>query len=156
MRHDEAVRRPLAALAAACVATSLAGCFNVQSPDLFLLTRTGAAGKLTLLVNDGGTIRCDGRAAKPLPDSLLIQARGVTSNLNTDATHHLRIAPGAGSVSTYTVKLQNGTISFPDTAARTHSELAQIELFAVRAAQGPCGSKRVRGRLGLTSLHRGG
>jgi hypothetical protein len=121
------------------LALVLAGCgLNVQSPDLFLLTRTGAGGRLTLLVNDGGTIRCDGRAAKPLPDKLLLQARDLATRLNDDAKRGLRIPPTPNSVATYIVKLQHGVVSFPDTAARAHSELSQLELFAVRAAQGPC------------------
>ena len=42
------------------IAVVLAGCgLNVQSADLFLLTRTGQGPKLTLLVNDSGTIRCN-------------------------------------------------------------------------------------------------
>lgn len=141
MRHDAGVIRIPAVLAMIGLAASLAGCLNVQAPDLFLLTRTGAAGKLTLLVNDGGTIRCDGGPAKPLPDKMLLQARDLATMLGNDAKQRLHIAPGPGSVATYTVKVQNGTFSFPDTAGRKRSELAQLELFAVQAAQGPCGLK---------------
>ncbi len=134
-----AVSRVRLALLLACVSSVLAGCFDVQSPDLFALTRTGSGGRLKLLVNDGGTIRCNGGAAKPLPDKLLLQARDLATMLDNDAKRGLRILPGANSVATYSIKLQHGTISFPDTAARRHSELAQAELFAVQAAQGPCG-----------------
>jgi hypothetical protein len=38
----------------------------------------------------------------------------------------------------YTVKLQDGTISFPDTAGAAHRELAQAELFTTQIADGPC------------------
>lgn len=138
MRHDAMMTRRLAALGTVILVASLAGCFEVQQPDLFLLTRTGAPGKLTLLVNSGGTIRCNGGPAKPLPDKLLLEARDLATSLNNDATQRLRVAPTGHSVATYTVKVQNGTFSFPDTAARTRSELAQLELFAVQA-QGPCG-----------------
>ena len=73
-------------LLAVALGAVLAGCgLSVQSPDLFLLTRSGAGGRLKLLVSD------------------------------------------------------DGTISFPDTAARSRSELAQLELFAVQASQTPCG-----------------
>ena len=123
----------------ACLSAVLGGCFNVRSPDLFLLTRTGSGGQLTLLLNDGGTIKCNGGPAKPLADRLLIQARDLAGRLDNDAKRGLDIRRAPNSVNTYTIKLQHGTISFPDTAARTHSELAQVELFAVQAAQGPCG-----------------
>jgi hypothetical protein len=122
------------------LAVVLAGCgLSVQSADLFLLTRTGAGRRLTLLVSDGGTVRCDGGSAKPLSDKLLIQARDLTNTLNDDAKRGMHIPPTPRSVATYTVRLQHGTISFPDTAARAHSELAQLELFAVQASQDPCG-----------------
>jgi hypothetical protein len=122
------------------LALMLGGCgLNVQSADLFLLTRTGAGRQLTLLVSDGGTVRCNGGAAKPLPDRLLLQARDLASRLNTDAKKGLRIPRASNSIATYNVKLQHGTISFPDTAARGRSELAQLELFAVQVAQAPCG-----------------
>ena len=118
----------------------LAGCgLSVQSADLFLLTRTGAGRRLTLLVSDGGTVRCDGGAAKPLSDKLLIQARDLSTTLNNDAKRGMHIQRAPQSVATYTVRLQHGTISFPDTAARARSELAQLELFAVQAAHVPCG-----------------
>jgi hypothetical protein len=124
---------------ALALALAFAGCgLNVQSPDLFLLTRTGAGGRLTLLVNDGGTLRCDGGDATPLPDRLLLEARDLATRLNDDAKRGLRIQRARKSVATYMVKLQHGVVSFPDTAAGAHSELAQLELFAVRAAQGPC------------------
>lgn len=128
------------ALGAILVAALLTGCgLNVQGADLFLLTRTGQARRLTLVVNDSGTIRCDGAAAKSLPDSLLIQARALASDLDKDARAKLRVPVGANSVFSYTIKLENGSITFPDTAARQRHELAEAELFAAQAAQGPCG-----------------
>jgi hypothetical protein len=129
-----------AAIAVALALAVLAGCGeNVQSPDLFLLTRTGQGEKLTLLVNDAGTISCDGRPAKPLPDQLLLVARDLATSLDEDAKTKLRINRAPNSVFSYKVRLQDGTISFPDTAGAGHQELAQAEQFAVQAAQGPCG-----------------
>jgi hypothetical protein len=127
----------------ALLAAVLAGCgLSVQSPDLFLLTRTGQGQKLTLLVNDGGSIRCNGAPARTLPDRLLLQARDLASSLGGDAREQLRIPPPPrGSVFRYTIRLQQGTISFPDTATSSgrYPRLAQAELFALRAAQQACG-----------------
>jgi hypothetical protein len=126
----------LIVLAAALVG----GCgLQVQSADLFLVTRTGQGQKLTELVTDGGTISCDGAKAKPLPDPLLLQARDLSTSLNDDAKAKLRLAATARSVYSYTVKVQNGTFTFPDTAASTRKELAQMELFVVQAANQACG-----------------
>ena len=117
------------------------GCgLEIRQADLFLLTRTGSGPKLTLLVNSGGTVRCNGSSTKAVPDKLLLQARNLTSRLSGDAKHRLRIPAGPDSVYRYRVKLQGGTIAFPDTAARSHPELAQLVLLAVKLHQGPCHS----------------
>ena len=124
------------------LAAVAAGCgLDVESPDLFLLTRTGQGQKLTLLVNDGGTIRCNGGKPRTLPGPLLLQARDLATGLGGDAQQKLRIPPAAGSVYTYTLRLQQGTISFPDnaTASGKYPRLAQAEQFAVQAAQQSCG-----------------
>jgi hypothetical protein len=141
----DSARRGRPAVAGAAIAitvtTLLAGCgLGVRSPDLFVLTRSGEGKTLTLVVNDGGTIRCNGGSPKQLSDQLLLQARDLATALDKDAKAKLQIAAAArGSVNFYTVKLPDGKITFPDTAAATHHELAQAELFAVQAAQGPCG-----------------
>jgi hypothetical protein len=125
---------------AVTMAVALAGCFDVQSPDLFLLTRTGPGAKLTLLVNDSGTISCNGGKAKPISNARLIQARDLSDNLTTDATAKLTIGPETGSVYYFRIKLQPGTVSFPDRAADAkHPNLAAAELFAIAAAQQACG-----------------
>ncbi len=116
------------------------GCgLNVQSPDLFVLTRTGQGASLTLLVNDGGTIRCNRGSSRQLADPLLIRARALVSDLDSDAQAGLHIPRAADSVAFYRIRLQDGTIAFPDTAAAKHKELAEAELFAVQAAQQACG-----------------
>jgi hypothetical protein len=121
------------------LAAALTACgLNVQAPDLFLLTRTGGGPRLTLLVSDDGTIRCNGHS-KQLPDKMLLVARDLAITLNNDAKRGLRIPRAPDSVALYSVRVQQGTISFPDTAARNHPTLAQLELFAVQASQGPCG-----------------
>ena len=125
------------------VAVGLGGCgLDVQSPDLFQVTRSGAGRHLTLLVNDAGTISCNGGKPKSLPDPQLLQARDLASSLNADVKSKLRFPVNARSVFTYTVKVQNGTMSFPDTAASARKELSQLELFVLQAAANPCGLSR--------------
>jgi len=128
-------------VASVLAAVLVAGCgFDVEEPDLFLVTRTGAHGqKLSLLVNDGGTISCNGGKPKNLPDPLLLQARDLATSLNTDVNSKVRFPSSARSVYSYKVKVQNGTLFFPDTAAVSRKELSDLELFVVQAAQNPCG-----------------
>jgi hypothetical protein len=133
------MRRAVAGAAgAAAAAVLLAGCFDVQSPDLFLLTRTGQGATLTLLLNDAGTVRCDGGKAKPVSNTTLITARDLADNLATDAQNKLTIPKAAGSVYYFRIRLQQGTISFPDRAAASRNVLAQAELFAAQTAQKEC------------------
>ena len=128
-------------LVAVLAVVVLAGCgLDVQAPDLFKVTRSGAAGqRLTMLVNDGGTISCDGGKPKSLPDPQLLQARDLATSLNADVKAKLKFPVSRRSVFSYTVKVQNGTFSFPDTAAGTRKELSQLELFVLQAAASPCG-----------------
>jgi hypothetical protein len=120
--------------------TTVSGCgLNVRSADLFLLTRTGQGTKLTLLVNDSGTIRCNGAKAKPISDKLLVQARDLADNLGKYLTRKVSLPAGPGAVFSYRISLEQGTISFADRAAAGHQELAQTELFAAQAAQQACG-----------------
>jgi hypothetical protein len=130
------VRRAALGLAAAAV---IAGCgLNVDLGDLFLVTRTGPGPKLTLLVDQSGTVTCNGGKQKMLTSSQLITARDLADNLSTDATDKLSIRSPPGTVYRYTVKLQQGTIAFPDRAATTHKYLGQLEAFVLQAAQQYC------------------
>jgi hypothetical protein len=139
VRHP--VRAAVAAVAVTALAALCAGCGeDIQSPDLFRLTRTGQGATLTLLVNDAGTISCDGAKAKPLADASLIAARDLSEDLATDAGDKLTIPAGRRSVYYFRIKLQQGTVSFPDTAAGTRKVLSEAEVFATQAAQQDCGS----------------
>jgi hypothetical protein len=133
-------RRAAGATAVAlCLAVFAAGCFDVEEPDLFLLTRTGQHSKLTLLVNSSGTISCDGAKARTISSASLIQARDLAANLARDATHKLTLPAEPGTVYYFRIRMQQGTISFPDRAAAAgHPNLAQAELFATEAVQRYC------------------
>ena len=118
---------------------ALAGCgLNVQSPDLFVLSRTGQGKPLTLLVNDGGTIRCDGGKAKSLPDPLLLDARDLADDLDKDARKQTAAPTRRRQQRVHLQSHAPGRdVSFSDTAARDAPELARAELFAVPGRPGP-------------------
>ena len=136
------IRICMAALATGAACVSIAGCgLDVASPDLFVLHRTGQGQTLTLLVNDSGTIRCNGGKARPISDPLLLEARDLAKDLDQDVQNNRRF-PQPAKVFSYRVTLQDGTLSFSDAAAAgnpKYPELARAELFAAQAAQGPCG-----------------
>ncbi len=128
------------AIAAAALAVGLGACgTDIQSPDLFVLTRVGQGSTLTLLVNDSGTIRCNGAEAKNISDSLLIQARDLADDLDKDAKSKLGLPVRPASVYSYTVRLPDGILKFADTSVTGHQELSRAELFAAQAATSECG-----------------
>ena len=121
------------------VALSVGACgFDVRSADVLLLTRTGQGTTLTLLINDGGSISCDGRAPRPLNDALLIRARDLAVNLSGDATRNLRLPAGPGTIFTYRIKIQAGAVVFSDRDTARRPILAQAEVFAAQTAQQAC------------------
>lgn len=130
------MRRLAAALGAAL---ALAGCFDVEAPDLFQITRTGPGAKLSFVVNNSGTISCNRGRAKPISSKLLIGARDLSDNLSGDASAGLTIPLGPGDVYYYRIRMPQGTISFPDRAAATHPALAAAEQFTLSAAA-DCGA----------------
>jgi hypothetical protein len=135
-------RGPRRLIGALLAGAALGACgTDVASPDLFVLSRSGAAGRMTLLVNDGGTVRCDGGAPRALPDQLLIDARQLAEDLASDAGRHLNVPPAPGSQATYVIRLESGTIRFADTAAARRPELARAELLAQQIAAGPCATR---------------
>ena len=79
-------------------------------PDLFVLTRTGQGKTLTQLVNDAGTISCNGGKTKMLADPLLFQARDLATTSTTTRRPSSRSPPTPDSVYFYTVRLHDGTI----------------------------------------------
>jgi hypothetical protein len=134
------IKLPAAPLMLTAITLAAAGCgLGVTSADLFVLERTGQGHTISLLVNDGGTIRCNGGSPKPIPDPLLLAARDIATNLDKDAKAELRLPARAGSVYTYRLKLQDGTVAFADTSAATHHELSAAELFAAQTAHTICG-----------------
>jgi hypothetical protein len=132
-------QRVIAALLVAA-ASAAAGCgLNVQSADLFLLTRTGPGSKLTLEVNDGGTIRCNGGHAHAISSARLIVARDLADSLATDAQHGLHLATAPGSIYRFRIDLEQGVIRFSDRDTPGHPNLAHAVLFATQVAGQVCG-----------------
>jgi hypothetical protein len=120
------------------MALGLGGCFDVRAADLFQLMRQGPQGRLMIVVSDGGTVRCNGGRPRAIPNATLIAARDLADDLDKDARAHLHLAVPTGSVTTYAVRLQDGSISFADRDAAQRPELARAVLFTLQTAQGVC------------------
>lgn len=132
------MRRPLAGLAALAVAAA-AGCGEVSPADFFVVTRTGPGGaRLELVVDEQGKVRCNGGAAGTIGDSEIVQARGIQEDIREAATRGTRLAPRPGSVFSYSVRDQDGTVGFADNSAGAPKALQELQLFVLRVATEHC------------------
>jgi hypothetical protein len=130
-----------AVAAALCAATlTVVGCGGVEAPDLFIVYRTGSGpmARLTLLVNEEGGVRCNGSKALKLSDSQLVQARAIQEDLHDPATKHLSLPARAGSVLSYYLRDENGSVRFSDNSLGQPAVLRRLALFVLRAAQQVC------------------
>lgn len=139
MGRASAMRVAASCVCAALVAVAvLAGCAGVQPPDLFLVERAGPGGRLTLLVNEQGALRCNGVRKLTLSDPQLIQARAIQEDLSTPAGEHLSLPARPGSVFAYRVRDESGSVSFADNSSTQPKVLRNLALFVLQVAQQNC------------------
>lgn len=136
------MRRPrrVAALALAGGSFLLAGCGGITSPDLFLVQREGSTphAKLTLLVTEEGVVQCNGGAHLRLSDPQIVKARAIQEEIKEQAAAHLSLPALAGSVFSYHLRDQDGTVHFADNSAHKPKVLQQLQLFVLQTAQQTC------------------
>jgi hypothetical protein len=129
-------------LAPVLAALALAGCGS-PSADLFLIHRSGTDrnANLTLLVSDDGTVTCNG-AKHEIPNERLLEARKLTRAISPQAELHLVLPPRPGTVLSYKVRMEAGTVAFSDTSRPLPSEFAELELFTKSISEDVCGLRR--------------
>lgn len=133
--------RPYAVACSLVLALALGGCGGVSAADLFIVYRSGSGpgARLTLLVDEEGGVTCNGRPAlEKLDDSQIDKAREIQEDLQKPASSHLSLPPRAGSVLSYYVRDENGTVRFSDNSAGQPSVLQKLQLFVLQTAQEIC------------------
>jgi hypothetical protein len=136
------VLRVAAVAWAAAASILLAGCSGVTAPDLFIVYRTGSTpgARLTLLVNEEGRVSCNGHeAAKKLGDPQIIKAREIQEELEKPSAGHMSLAARRGSVLSYYVRDEKGSVHFADNSAGQPAAFHKLQLFTLQAAQEVCG-----------------
>jgi hypothetical protein len=125
------------------VAALAAGC-GTPSADLFVVERTGDLpdAELTLLVSDGGTVRCDGGDEVPLHSDRLLEARELARDLAPVLDDEPRLPASDGSLLRYRVLAGEGEASFADTSPRLPPALAEVQRFTRAVARESCGRDR--------------
>jgi hypothetical protein len=128
----------LAALAAVVLAGGCSG--GIKAPDLFVVERSGdvPGAHLTLLVNEEGGVQCNGGAMLKLSDPALVQARAIQEELSTPASKHTSLPARAGSVLSYYLRDENGTVRFADNSAAQPKVFRNLALFILQTAQQLC------------------
>lgn len=129
--------------ALAVLALALAGC-GADYPDLMLIRRTGALpdANATLLINDGGTVRCDGGDPLQMPPRPLLDAREIARELAQEASEDLVLPRPAGAQLRFGVETQDGTVTFSDADAATRPLLGRLVALTRTVAQDVCGLAR--------------
>jgi hypothetical protein len=128
--------------AAALLLLLVAGC-GTASPDLFEVRRTGEDryANVTMVVNDGGHVTCDGEE-HPLDADRLLQARELTRELAKPAELGLELPPGPGAVLSYRVRMEAGTVSFSDTSRGNSRAFLRVAAFTKDVTERVCGIVR--------------
>jgi hypothetical protein len=133
--------RVAAACAALCAALA-AGC-GTPAPDLFVVERSGADpnANLELLVSDGGSVRCDGHE-HPLDAERLLTARRLQRDLASQAELGIELPPGPGSVLSYRVRMESGTVAFSDRSEGLPRTFQRLAAFTTDVTERVCGIQR--------------
>jgi len=128
--------------AAAVLALVLAAC-GTASPDLFEVRRSGddRAANLTLIVNDGGRVTCNGEQ-HPLDAERLLRARELSRELEKPAELGIELPPGPGAVLSYRVRMEAGTVAFSDTSRGNPPVFQRVAGFTQDVAERVCGIVR--------------
>jgi len=131
----------VAAALALAVGTVVSGCGGgIQSADLFQVKRTGTVpgATLDLVVNDGGTARCNGRSPQPMSAPELLAARDLQRSLAPFLRRRAALPPGRAPVLTYAMRDQDGHLSFSDDSPGQPPALFRLALLTRQIARGAC------------------
>jgi hypothetical protein len=122
-------------------ALAAGGCGGVLSPDLFVVYRSGSTpgAKLTLLVNEEGVVHCNGGPPRHLSDPQIIEARVIQEDLKDPASRREAFPAAKGSVLSYYVRDQDGTVAFADNSPAQPQVTRKLAAFVLSVAQGVCG-----------------
>lgn len=137
--------------ALALLAALALGACGGPPADLFLVERAGSTpgARLTLLVSNDGTARCNRRDALPITSAQIIDAREIARALNGaddapdgPADKRLRLAPGPGSILRYDVRLEDGSVAFSDSSRGQPQAFYEVAKLTRDIAKEICGLAR--------------
>jgi hypothetical protein len=133
--------RAVTATTVLTAALAAAGCGGVLSPDLFIVYRSGGTpgAKLTMLVSEEGVVHCNASPPHHLSDPQIIEARVIQEDLKDPASRRESFPAAKGSVLSYYVRDQDGSVSFADNSPGQPAVTRKLAAFVLSVAQGVCG-----------------
>jgi len=136
-------RRRTVVAAAATAALALAGCGGAYS-DLLAVERTGSLpdARVSYVVNDGGTIRCDGGDEQQLPSKLLLESRDVVRALREQFEARTDYPRSPRALLRFRAETADGEMTFSDIDGARDPDLGRLVLLVRRTAQQMCGRAR--------------
>ena len=93
---------------------------------------------MTVRVTDDGRASCNGRPLVEITSSQLVTARQAQRDLTDPAKRRLRLAPRPGSVLSYRVRSEDGTVAWSDTSRRQPKVLFTLAALTRQVAKGDC------------------
>jgi hypothetical protein len=130
------------ALLAAALLLTVAGC-GTAPPDLFLVERSGkdANANVELVVNDGGSVTCNGEE-HPLDADRLLTARRLLREIEPQAELAVDLPPGPGTELSYRARMEKGAIAFSDRSEHLPQPFLELAAFTKDVAERVCGIER--------------
>jgi hypothetical protein len=127
---------------ALALAVAAAGC-GTPPPDLFEVKRTGEDrnANVDVVVNDGGSVSCNGKE-HALDADRLLRARQLLRDLEPQAELHLELPPGPQSQLRYRVRMEAGTVAFADTSRNNPRSFLALAAFTKDVTEDVCGLER--------------
>jgi len=131
------------ALVVVCGALVLGGCGG-EAKDLFVVHRSGTipGASLDLRITDDGRASCNGRRLVDIASDQLIAAREAERELEEPAKARLRLPAVPGSVLSYRVQTEHGSVTWSDTSRGQPKVLFEVAKLTRDVAKGPCGLAR--------------
>jgi hypothetical protein len=128
---------PLAAVAL------LAGCGGSYS-DLLAVRRTGSLpdARFQFVINDGGTISCQGGRERPLAAKLLLEARDIVRALQPQFEDNRPYPPSPDALLEFRAQTADGDLAFADVDGARDRDVARLVALTRRVAQRACGLPR--------------
>jgi hypothetical protein len=142
-RRRRFARGATATAVATSAALALAGCGGAYS-DLLAVERTGSLpdAQVSYVVNDGGTIRCDGGSEQQLPSKLLLESRDVVRALREQFEARTAYPRSPRALLRFRAETADGEMTFSDVDGARDPDLGRLVLLVRRTAQQMCGTDR--------------